>query len=66
MVDKMSNAHSREIAAALSVSLSKSILTGSYIDPQTMEVIEFKGHVFAKQFQKFIILMLEQIMGDKH
>jgi len=63
MSSRMSADHSREISAALSVSLSKEILTGVYIDPQTLHKIEFKGNVFAEQFQTFVMLMLDRIVS---
>jgi len=64
MLTRMSKDSSQEISAALSVSLSKEILTGSYVDPQSLLQIEFSGNVFATQFQRFIILMLERIMDN--
>jgi len=63
MATRMTEDSSQEISAALSVSLSKELLTGSYIDPQSLLQIKFDSKVFATQFQKFIILILEQIMN---
>jgi len=61
---KIGEQSSQQIAASLAMTVCNDLVTGEYIDPRSMTKIKISSNVFTSQFQKFLKIILEDIIQN--
>ena len=60
-VVKVANFDAQVSAKKISLNLTKSLFTGSFIDPYTMKPLDITGCLFARQLKKFLEILLSDM-----
>ncbi|MBC8427433.1 MAG: hypothetical protein H8D97_00930 [Proteobacteria bacterium] len=59
--NKLDNINAQLLSKTISLNLTKSLFTGSFIDPYTMKPLDITGCLFARQLRKFLEILLSDM-----